>query len=420
MLREHQEKVEAEARRKYEKRKSLVNVKQESTCSWMYTDKATRTEYYCTNSRVKHVLSDDQSRYCRYHQNICIREHGREGEMRKVGTPNKRALCDDCWHEVCRGYPRQIPIHKIPGVYEKSRLKSFRIAEIQSTVASADGYDSDDEAISLQMKDGATCRVTKLHPKTRREWKCCGKRIKHGMKKMLMDECGWHQKYCIGTHSEKKPPKIESPNALGLCAAHYAAATGVAPPLIENWWDIPVMKAPPPIVRVMPRRHALAPRGLPPNYQEVKIARWGPRALPKQAEEKQEIAIEPTLFEALRNALRRTLLENRVAIAVSTSAPAATMKGFLEDRKDAKWRRRKAPGAALRIQKVFRGWSHRRKTFLMLERFRFHRREFAAIHIQTMVRRCLASYHAGIYLDKRRMLLPSLTELSVDDQQDII
>ena len=90
-----------------------------------------------------------------------------------------------------------------------------------------------------------------------------------------------------------------------------------------------------------------------------------------------------------------------MAIAVSTSAPAASMKEFLEDRKDAKWRRREAPGAALRIQKVFRGWSHRRKTFLLLERFRFHRRDLAAIHIQTMVRCCLASYHAGIYLDRR-------------------
>jgi len=54
-------------------------------------------------------------------------------------------------------------------------------------------------------------------------WICNNNRASHPVTRKLFDKCGWHTIECLGEHNDNDRPRIEHPNADGLCTAHYFA-----------------------------------------------------------------------------------------------------------------------------------------------------------------------------------------------------
>ena len=235
-------------------RQKLVNMEQVSTCRWTFYDRNSRVEYVCTNDREIHPLAEDQNNYCHYHMIYCRRDHSETGKLlRTLEFPNAHALCHQCWHKEVRGSARRIHWSAVPGVYIKNREAHARLHVIANSVAPKPKVQKNDETkkktesivITGKSDERPVCGYSHLHPVTRLRWRCHAKVMRHPTTRKLSNFCGWHQKQCTGTHIGKSPI-IECPNQYGLCPAHFASKTGEPPGIIDDWWDIPTVKPPPP------------------------------------------------------------------------------------------------------------------------------------------------------------------------------
>ena len=239
------------------------------------------------------------------------------------------------------------------------------IDEMKRQGIGIDGEPLDDQksksVVIMDNTDGRPiCRYSRAHPKTGLRWRCSAKVIKNPVTRTMLHECGWHQSYCVGFHMGKAP-FLEVPNELGLCPAHYSGRTGKAPQNFgDNWWDIPVMKEPPPKVKLIPRRHKLAPGGLPPGFQF--------RSEKNRKHEKMNTTNDVDDTNDGRPSIRARILSavRRTPIALKY---AKTRKNILFE-----WRKRKlGVAAATQIQRIYRNYRVRDKATRLRDHARFEK-----------------------------------------------
>ena len=86
-------------------------------------------------------------------------------------------------------------------------------------------------AVQLQPRDPSICNF--IHEdKNEVRWICNNQRATHPVTGKLFDKCGWHTLECIGKHNDHDRPRIEFPNADGLCKAHFFAKHTDEPPQV--------------------------------------------------------------------------------------------------------------------------------------------------------------------------------------------
>eukprot|EP00944_MAST-04C_sp_MAST-4C-sp1_P006558 g6558.t1 len=262
-LKRRAEEKAARLKARQDELRRMVSVKQDVMCHWQYLDHKNGKTYYCTNAKEVHPLLPEQgARFCKYHMKLCINDHTNRGtdnrKFQQIQAPNRHALCNDCWHEKLTGFPRKLHEFRIPGVYVVKEENYQRLANIQaSTTASRADANQDDEA------EKPKCRFRKTNMSTMRRMFCSAEPIRHRVTKAQLLECGWHQTHCIAAHTGK-PPKIDIPNELGVCIAHYISITGSRPSVVAfHWTQVPTVMYKRNELRIAPRKHSLAPRGLP-------------------------------------------------------------------------------------------------------------------------------------------------------------
>lgn len=390
-------------------REKLVSVVQDSVCRWTFYDRANKAEYRCVNPRSDHPLATEQSNYCHFHMTYCLNDHSAtHGKMlRGLDIPNLHALCEVCFHQEHGGKPRLVgsPLH-LPGVTRVNRVANVKLAVITNSAVpkpvdemkrqgvGLDGEPVDAEktksvVISDDTDARPVCRFSRRHPKTGLRWRCSSRIIKHPVSRTMLTECGWHQTHCIGFHMGKAP-FLEVPNELGLCPSHYSGRKGGQAPKNygDNWWDVPVMKEPPPKVKLVPRRHKLAPGGLPPGFQfRSQRLRTSPRRrLPSDGDGGDDG--KESMRARLLGAIRRTAAARKYA---------ATRASVLFE-----WRKRKmGTAAATHIQRVYRNYRVKDKAARLRDHARFERRRNAAVRLQAYARFQQGALRAGQWLDER-------------------
>ena len=398
-------------RQRLETRANLVSVAHDSVCRWTFYDRANRVEYRCTNARKDHPLTSEQSNYCQYHMTFCRNDHSAmHGKvLRPLEIQNRLALCQICYKREARGQPRVISALDIPGVATVDRTMNARLALITNSAVPKpeaemkyQGVDLDGEEVKKEEKsivikeadDGRPiCRWTKRHPKTKDRWRCHCKVIKHPMTKSLQTECGWHQSTCIGFHMSKSP-MLAIPNELGLCPAHYAAKKGSAPKNYgDDWWNLPVVKAPPKKARIVPRKNKLAPPGLPPGFKF------------------NGAATDYVHTNVTMNDRPLTLRERLVERIKATSAA----RKYAATRKILKYkiqRIQKGKQAAISIQRVFRGFVRRDDIDLIRDHARYLKRRNAVVRLQAWVRFMQGSLMAYKWLEERRQAAANINRVA--------
>ena len=384
-------------------RAKLVSVAQDSVCRWTFYDRANRVEYRCTNGREEHPLTSEQSNYCYYHMTFCLRDHsGMHGKvLRPLEVQNKFSLCYIHYKQEKRGQPRAIADLDIPGVSLVDRTMNARLtvitnsavpkpeAEMKLQGVGLDGESNVDQGkeassvVVMERDDGRPiCRWTKQHPKTKERWRCHCKVLKHPVDKSLQPECGWHQNTCVGFHMGK-PPILAVPNELGLCPAHYAAKIGSAPKNYgENWWNLPVVEAPPPKVRIVPRKHKLAPPGLPQGFKFPGVLQTPDVSVYEE--------------ETLTTAQKIIQRIKKTAGGRKYRAAKKLLKFKIQ-------RIQKGRVAAVTIQRVFRGFVRRDDVHLIRDHARYQKRRKATVRLQSWVRFMQGSLMAYKWLEERRL-----------------
>jgi hypothetical protein len=385
------DKIAAKKAREEELRR-MVSVKQDTACSWQYIDHRSGKTYYCTNAKEAHpLLPDEGARFCKYHTKLCMVDHSRMGpdsrKFKQIEIPNRHALCDQCWHERLTGFPRKIDPLRFPGVYIIREENYKRLANVQAATTATDSAGGAGED-----KEEPKCRFRKTNPSTMRPMFCSAPRMRHRITKEILFECGWHQKICIAAHTGKSP-KIQVPNELGVCVAHYVAITGKRPEMIcTHWTQIPTVGYKRSALRIAPKKHNLAPRGKPP---------W-------KVKEKMDETVEPVFDEDLDTFAKLVSYYARSTGAFIWSKippppdPIQKIRFAIRAKLYIYRLRKSYPRNALIIQRNFRAYIGRERARLFAERRKCRLRSESAAVIQRLMRKFLGTYHANIFLTARK------------------
>ena len=412
-LRKRAEEKAARIKARKDELRSMVSVKQHVSCHWQYLDHKNGKTYYCTNAKEEHpLLLEEGARFCKYHMKLCVNDHTNRGndnrKFQQIQAPNRHALCDDCWHEKLTGFPRKIHEFRIPGVYTVKEENYKRLANVQAATTASDASGGTDEE-----QEKPKCRFRKTNMSTMRRMFCTAEPIRHRVTKAQLFECGWHQKNCIAAHTGK-PPKIEIPNELGVCVAHYISITGSKPSTIAfHWTQIPTVAYKRNELRIAPRKHSLAPRGMP-AWKAAKI---------KERMERQQVRTdddgssnnlfedETPLSEILMNQVKN-LARYVYTMIPAPPVPVIKAKFFLKQQLFVYRLKKKYPKKALIIQRTYRGYLGRNRARLLRERAHRNKRDHSAVIIQRLVRKFLGSYYAKIYLSKRKLAAATINRVA--------
>ena len=387
----------------------MVSVKQDVMCHWQYLDHKNGKTYYCTNAKEVHPLLPEQgARFCKYHMKLCINDHTNRGtdnrKFQQIQAPNRYALCNDCWHEKLTGFPRKLHEFRIPGVYVVKEENYKRLANIQaSTTASSAGANQDDEA------EKPKCRFRKTNMSTMRRMFCSAEPIRHRVTKAQLFECGWHQTHCIAAHTGK-PPKIDIPNELGVCIAHYISITGSRPSVVAfHWTQVPTVMYKRNELRIAPRKHSLAPRGLP-QWKLDQQKNKGTQSI-NDDESVSLFQDDVPLSQILLNQVKN-LGKYVYSMIPAPPEPIIKAKFFVKQQIFVYYLKKKYPKMALIIQRNYRGYLGRNRARLLRERAHKQRRFDSALKIQRLVRKFLGSYYAKMYLEERAVAAANINRLA--------
>ena len=203
-----------------------------TTCNWKGKNKQGE-KLKCCNERFPHPRLKDLDPItkkeipklldqCAYHMENCIEEHGGATAVVAIKVPNALGMCTEC-------HMTKHPEKPIQQMLKKETCPGVRPADAKAELPSEEALAAKVEEDN-QLTEDSICEwlASKKEIKLR-GWQCGNKVIRNPTNKTLQHVCGWHVKICLQAHTGGAVGTVEVPNQHGLCIMHYTAQFGEPP-----------------------------------------------------------------------------------------------------------------------------------------------------------------------------------------------